>query len=434
MTRHVLIISPRFPPINAPDHQRVRMSLPYFEQWGWQPTILTVDPVYINGVCDPLLAKTVPPSIEVISTPALPRTRTRWIGLGTIDWRCLPYIAEAGTQLLKHRHFDLIYFSTTAFPTFSLALLWHQRFQSPYVIDFQDPWLSDYYSRTHTSPPGGWLKYGINQLVARILEPKVVRKASHIISVSPEYPKVLCKHYPWLRPEHCSELPFGAPKADFEILPSLGITQTVFNPDDGYRHWVYVGRCGSDIMSTSLYTLFFGMYRLRQNAFLTQHKIKLHFVGTSYAPPDRAVKTVEPIAAQLGLSDLVEERTQRIPYFEALQVLVESDAILLMGSDDPGYTASKLYPCVLAQKPILAIFHQASSVVKILQQCQAGAAVTFETGDRPQDLLPMMEHHLKQWLNFPEGYQPQTNWRAFQAYTAVEMTRKQCEIFDACIE
>ena len=27
--RRVLIVSPHFPPINAPDHQRVRMSLPY---------------------------------------------------------------------------------------------------------------------------------------------------------------------------------------------------------------------------------------------------------------------------------------------------------------------------------------------------------------------------------------------------------------------
>ena len=30
----VLAISPRFPPTNAPDHQRLRMALPYFEEAG----------------------------------------------------------------------------------------------------------------------------------------------------------------------------------------------------------------------------------------------------------------------------------------------------------------------------------------------------------------------------------------------------------------
>jgi hypothetical protein len=30
----VLIVSPHFPPVNAPDHQRVCMALPYLEQFG----------------------------------------------------------------------------------------------------------------------------------------------------------------------------------------------------------------------------------------------------------------------------------------------------------------------------------------------------------------------------------------------------------------
>ncbi len=33
--KRVLIISPHFPPINAPDCQRVRMSLPYYRRYGW---------------------------------------------------------------------------------------------------------------------------------------------------------------------------------------------------------------------------------------------------------------------------------------------------------------------------------------------------------------------------------------------------------------
>lgn len=408
------------------------MSLPYFQQFDWEPTVLTVDPHYINGVYDPLLTKTVPKETKIVSTPALPIQLTQRFGLGTLGWRALPYLAKTGSQLLTHQSFDLIYFSTTAFPTLSLAALWHRRFHIPYVIDFQDPWLSDYHQKAGTTPPGGRLKYGLNQLFARIQEPKALRHVSHIISVSPKYPQVLCDRYPWLSPNQCSELPFGAPQADFELLPSLSVKQRIYDPKDGFRHWVYVGRGGAD-MSVALRLLFAALQQLRQKADNLWEPIKLHFIGTSYAPANRAIETVRPIAEEFGLADMVEERTQRILYFEAMKALSDSDAVLLIGSDDPGYTASKLYPCILAQKPILAVFHQQSSVVDILRQCNAGRAVTFDSSDHSLPAISSMQREIEWLVSLPSGYKPETNWITFEPYTAKEMTRKQCEIFDRCV-
>lgn len=105
----------------------------------------------------------------------------------------------------------------------------------------------------------------------------------------------------------------------------------------------------------------------------------------------------------------------------------------MIGSDDPDYTASKLYPCILARKPVLAIFHQQSSVVNILQSCQAGKSVTFTSQNKPADLLPKIVDQLNWLLSIPKGYEPETNWSAFQAYTAREMTQRQCSIFDNCL-
>lgn len=432
MPHRVLIISPHFPPINAADHQRVRMSLPYLQQFGWEPTVLTVDPHYINGVYDPLLTETVPKTTKIVSTPALPIQLTQLFGLGTLGWRSLPYLAKAGNQLLTSHRFDLIYFSTTAFPVFSLAAPWYKKFHIPYVIDFQDPWLSDYHKKTGTPPPGGRLKYGLNQHFARIQEPKALRHVSHIISVSPKYPQVLCDRYPWLKPEQCSELPFGAPQADFDLLPSLSVKQKIFDPKDGFRHWVYVGRGGAD-MSVALRLIFSKIRQLRQDSSPLWHPTKLHFVGTSYAPAGRAKETIKPIAEEFGIADIVDEQTQRIPYFEAIKLLTDSNGILLIGSDDPSYTASKLYPCILARKPILAVFHQQSSVVNVLQQCNAGKAVTFKGADHSAHTLSAMEAGVKWLLSLPSDYVPETNWSAFEPYTAKEMTRKQCEVFNRCI-
>ncbi len=429
----VLIVSPHFPPINAADHQRVRMSLPYFQEFGWEPWVLTVRPETDVGVYDPLLTQTVPATIPVIQTSALPIALTRRIGLGTLGWRCLPYLASTGSRLLSSQIFDLIYFSTTVFLTMALGARWKRRFNIPYVLDFQDPWLSDYYQKSPTvHPPGGRLKYSFNQWVAQKLEPATLRHVSQVISVSPEYPKTLCQRYSWLQANQFTVLPFGAPEADFEQLPSLHIQQSIFDPHDGKRHWVYVGRGGGD-MALALRALFAAIQTDRNRHPERWSAIKLHFVGTSYAPKDRAEKTIEPIAQEFRIADLVEEYCDRLPYFEALQVLVDSDAILLIGSDDPGYTASKLYPCILAKKPIVALFHQQSSVVQILQQCEAGRVVTFQTGDSPQQLQTQVMTRLNWLLSLPKGYQPETNWSAFRPYTAREMTRQQCAVFDRCL-
>jgi hypothetical protein len=250
--------------------------------------------------------------------------------------------------------------------------------------------------------------------------------------VSPKYSENLLQRYSWLRENQFTVLPFGAPEADFEMLPSLKIQQHVFDPKDGKRHWVYVGRGGSD-MALALRALFLAIRADRDRNSDVWDTIRLHFIGTSYAPSDRAVKTIEPLAQAIGIADLVDEQTQRLPYFEALQTLVDSDAILLIGSNDPGYTASKLYPCILARKPMLAIFHQQSSVVSILRECNAGRAVTFQSHDQPQALTTAITAHLNWLLSLSKGYQPDTHWEAFQPYTAREMTRKQCSVFDHCL-
>ncbi|MBD2297290.1 glycosyltransferase [Nostoc sp. FACHB-190] len=432
MKHKVLIVSPHFPPVNAADHQRVRMSLPYMEQFGWEAHVLTVRPDCVEGIQDHLLLKTVPSYIPITYTGALPVQQTRRIGISNLGLRCLPYMLQAGDRLIRQKKFDLIYFSTTVFLTMWLGSIWYRRFKIPYVLDFQDPWLSDYYRQTGTQPPGGRFKYGFAQFQAKLLEPKALSQVAHIISVSPAYPKTLQQRYPHLKPEQFTVLPFGAPEPDFSALSSLNIQQKIFNPNDGKRHWVYVGRGGYD-MALAVRSLFLGIQSHRhQNPEIWQ-SVQLHFVGTSYAPGSLAVKTIEPIAQELGVADLVTEHPHRIPYFEAIQILVDSDAILLIGSDDPSYTASKLYPCILAKKPILAIFHHQSSVVDILHRCQAGQAVTFTSNNQPGDLQAEMIAQINSLLSIPKGLQPKTDWLAFQPYTAREMTLQQCQIFDQCL-
>ena len=45
---------------------------------------------------------------------------------------------------------DLIFFSTTQFDAFSLGPTWKRKFGVPYVLDYHDPWVNNYYRETGT--------------------------------------------------------------------------------------------------------------------------------------------------------------------------------------------------------------------------------------------------------------------------------------------
>ncbi len=424
--KRVLIVSPRFAPSNAADSHRVRQSLPYYRGAGWEPVVLAVEPGEVLDPQDPLLLRTVPDDVEVVRVGTVPRAWTQRIGIGSLEARSLVSLARAGDRLLRDGSFDLVFFSTTAMGVTTLGPRWKRKFGVPFVLDFQDPWVSDYYDGDQSpEPPGGAFKYGLAQTVARRLEPHVLRHASHVLSVSPAYPEALAARYPWLSPDLFTVLPFGAPERDFEILRESRIPNPVFDPGDGLEHWAYVGRAGDD-MAFALDALFAALADARQSEPERYDRVRLHFVGTSYAEGDRAEKTVEPIAVRHGVGDLVEERPHRIPYFEALQVLLDADALTLPGSDDPGYTASKLYPYVLARRPLLAVFHEASTVVDTVRRTKAGVVVPFGTDAPVQDVSAQL---YDAWFSKPL-VSPATDWDAFEPYTARAMTQRQVDVFD----
>jgi hypothetical protein len=424
----VLIVSPHFPPVNAPDHQRVRMALPYLAEFGWQAHVLAVDPEDVEGFRDPDLLATIPPEVPVTRVRAIPFRRTRRLGLGSLGLRSRRSLRRAGDRLLAAGGFDLVYCSTTIFSAMTLGPRWKRCFRVPYVLDFQDPWVSDYYSRTGIRPPGGRLKYGLVQWLARREEPRAVRGAAHIVCVSPSYPDMLRARYPDVPAERFTVLPFGASERDMELAQARGMRTPAFDPGDGKVHWVYLGRGGAD-MARGLRALFSGLRALRESDPRVS-RLRLHFVGTSYAAGDRAEKTVEPLAREMGVGDLVEERPARIPYLDGLALMRASDAVLVVGSDDPGYSASKVYPCVLARRPVLAVLHAGSLPGRVLDCCQAGEVVEFTPEHPPEDLAGRVREALARLLDQPKGARVATDWAAFAAYTARETTRRQCEVFD----
>jgi len=422
--KKVLIVTPNWPPVSCPDLHRVRIALPYFIEFGWEPLILKIDPNEQEGIKDPQLALTIPKDIRTWQAGCIPRSVTEWIGLRNVGWRSIVHLARLGDRIIERERPAAIFFSTTMFPVMAIGRYWQKRYGVPYILDFQDPWLSDYQRAGRPSVASA--KYAVSQQMAKWLEPFSLRKAAHVITVSSAYVDMLGTRYQWLQEGMMTVLPFGAAESDFDVLRGLGIQQQQFNTRDGKRHWVYVGRGGDD-MAFALRAFFGGLSKaVAEDAALRQN-LRIHFIGTDYAPGSRSRKTVEPLAVAAGVQEMVIERPDRIPYFEALGCLRDAEALIVPGSDDPGYVASKIYPYVLARKPLLAIFHEASGVVAFLKKIAAGVVVTFKTND---DVSRVANTIASTWFS-QKIAAPPLDPTAFEPYTAREMTRKLCSLFDS---
>jgi hypothetical protein len=147
--KKVLVISPHFAPVNAPDMQRARLVLPYLRAHGWEPVLLAIAPELIEGaVVEPLLEATYPADIRIVRVRGIPPRFTRRLGLGGLWLRCGRAFRQAGERLLRTEKFDMVFFTTTQFDAFTLGPVWKRRFGVPYVLDYQDPWVTDHYRRT----------------------------------------------------------------------------------------------------------------------------------------------------------------------------------------------------------------------------------------------------------------------------------------------
>ena len=134
------------------------------------------------------------------------------------------------------------------------------------------------------------------------------------------------------------------------------------------------------------------------------------------------------LARGQGIEDAVAEIAERLPYFETISLYQTCDAILLIGSVDSDYAPSKLFTCVLSKKPILALLHRRSPISSIAAQMPNVFLATFdETPAEPAFRTRVMQG--LDWLRAP-SFDPAAIDMALQPWSAEELTRRQCAIFD----
>jgi glycosyltransferase involved in cell wall biosynthesis len=344
-----------------------------------------VDPRDYEGRLDPSLEALVPSNLRVIRIRAIPARWTRVVRLGDLGLRSFRGLLHACRGLLDAERFDCLFI--TVFPSYPALLgpLLKRRTRIPFVLDYQDPWVGSWGRTTGADANGAVdLKSRMSRAVAARLEPIAVRAADGITAVSVATFEAVRERIPEAKATPCVDIPLGGEVSDFEYLRSHPRESGVFDSGDGRFHICYVGT----LLPLGLETLrsFLGALALLkvQEPDLFG-KLRVHFVGTSNQTASSRARVI-PEAVRVGVEEAVLETPERIDYLDALDVLIRSDAILLMGSSERHYTASKLYPALLARRPLLAIFHSDSSVVPMLESVRRPSVqiITYDDQTRPE--------------------------------------------------
>lgn len=372
MNRTCIIVSPYFPPSTLAGVHRARHLAKHLPATGWTPVVVAVDEAFHEQRLDAGLAGLVPGSVEVLKVPALPSRISRPFGLGEIGLRAWWPIKKAVMRLLSTRDVDAVLITGSPYYPMLFAAEIKRRFGVPVVLDFQDPWVSAWGA---TAPR--WSKAWLSYRLAVALEPRAVSAADFITSVSDSQNEEMTARYPWLDRSQMLAIPIGGDPEDFQRLRHDGYHDDLDLFKDDTFTLCYVGT----IMprSEQLVRVFlkaFARARCQEPQLL--EKVKLLFVGTSNQPNDFATYQVLPLAKEIGVSDAVREVPQRLPYLEAISVLTKSNGIMLIGSSEPHYTASKIYPGLMAGRPFISLFHKNSSSHSILSMAGGGLVHSFE--------------------------------------------------------
>jgi hypothetical protein len=421
-------VSPAFPPASAPDLHRTRTSLAYYADFGWQPSVLAVEPSQIYGTSEPELAAVLPAGVDVRRVDAVPETWTRPFGVGSPAFRAGWPLYRAGLAMLRESRADLVFVSTTMFPVMALGRRWKRATGVPFVLDMQDPWLEDTTDDERFARPP---KYGLARRLHARLEPYTMREVDGLMAVSEAYVGQLRRRYPWLEGVPAATIPFGVDPRDFEAADRLEWHNPFFTPGGDDVHLVYLGRAGEN-MSTAATILSRALGRLTGQC---TRPVRLWCAGTDYAPAGKGQPTIQPIAHREGAGRQVVESTDRLPYLHGLRLLRDADVLVVLGSHDERYVPSKIPVYLSSGRPVVAVVRQGSPAVGLLRDAGAEAVVAFSSTtdvDRPAcELARGLAALVGRLPLTPTPVRPAAAMAPMQAR---ELTRRQCVLFDAVVD
>jgi len=350
--RNVLLVTYHFPPEPAAACVRPSYIAKYLPEFGWRATVLTrylgspdfpfADVVVAKDELEAFVTRRAAKSRD-IKLPAIVQYVTNalknalWFPDRAVGW--LPPALSQALAITRHKRFDAI-ISTSPPPTAHIvACLTAQRRRLPWIADYRDQWHASPY--TKKGPLRAWVERGIERWL--------MRRASAVTAVSDD---VIAQQ----------RLTFGITRGE-----------TVMNAFDP-TEWQRVST-----RDPKTFTLCYA-------GVLYEGKRRLDFVLSAAAALRRAgdpaglavrfeiygpdVRLVRQMAERYGLNDVVKIHGL-VDRVVVLQAQRDAAVLLIPLSMDPDTTrelGSKIFECVGAQRPVIAVGPPGSAVKEFISQ------------------------------------------------------------------
>ncbi|WP_228850349.1 glycosyltransferase family protein [Aegicerativicinus sediminis] len=367
----ILIIYPHWHPANLAGVHRPRLIGNYLKALGWRPRVLTVNERYFEEEPDPDFYKTFSEDFEVTRVKALKVGRPRIFG--DIGLRAFWFLYKKALFIIQKERIDFVWLPIPSFYNALLGRLLFEKTKIPYGIDYIDPWVRDITNQNN-------FRAKISQTLARILEPIALKKVSVISGVStPYYEAAIGRNFPEFYKKgilqattynrHTGKkithvaMPYGFDPNDHKVQ-----LETLVSPWENATNkkiWIYAGAFLPN--SHFLLDVFFESISDLRKEGQWDESIELWFIGTGMY----SAKRIGAYAKDHFLQDVVFEIRERFPFLQVLNFLSRANTVMIIGSTEKHYTASKTFQALYSGRPILSVFHEESSALEILEQCNA---------------------------------------------------------------
>ncbi len=421
MTRTCLIISPHFPPSTLAGVHRARHLVKHLPAFGWRTKVICVDPRFHIERLDPGLGSLVPTDAPVIRVGALPVTLTRPVGIaGDIGLRGFFHIRSAIDREIRADRPDVVMITGSPYFPMLLAGWIKRRWGVPILLDFQDPWVTSASAEAKAGSKA-WLAHKL----AMIFEPKVVRHAAFITSVSDRQNDELADRHLFVDRSRMAGIPIGGDPMDFEAMEFEPVTAK--SRDRRACRIAYTGTVWPAAIPV-LRMVLLGLQKASV-ALGTACDLEAVFMGTTANPNATDEFRVQPLALESLVSEKIKEIPERRPYLEAVRLMADANINLIIGSLEPHYTASKIFPILMANRPFLSVLHRQSSAHAILSSTGGGVALSFETLEELEELPPKIAEAIVTLATKPDSL-GKVNPAAYADYTAHAVAGRFAGVFD----
>lgn len=403
--RTILIIYPHWPPSNLAGVHRARLIANFLPEFEWHPLVLTVHPDFYEEKPDWELLKTVSEKIEVQHVKAIKVGKPRIIG--DIGLRAFSSLKKAALEIIQSRKIDFIWIPIPSFYVAVLGRVLYNKTKIPYGIDYIDPWVRDISNRKN-------LRAVLSNLIARILEPYAVKKAALISGVStPYYQPMLKRNFRKKIPEHIG-MPYG-----FDPNDHLIKIENLKYPWSDYPDYIPFIYAGAFLPKSDLFIdlLFKAIAQLKEEGKWNE-RVHLFFIGTG----NYGHKSITAFASEHKVNEQVIEIRDRFPFLHVLNFLSAARGVLLIGSTEKHYTASKTYQSLLSERPVFSILHAESTATDVFKECNAANYLCeYIENEKDEQLLGKIKQKFSDFISENETYYPDLT--ALEKYSAKESAR-----------